>query len=168
MNETDLPALFVNVGILVLTGAMALVAFVQARAALHDAEAAKNAKNEAVAAQKASATALVEANQIAKDALDAQRRTLPAPWGVPFRLGDDKSGYGIPNTSGQAVIVNALDVEGGDVKLFFPQDLPAYVEYGDVLTFTAISGDRAGAGAVATIGWSVEGDPFEYKTKRHF
>lgn len=165
---TDTPALIVNAGILVLTGVMALVAFVQARAALRDAETAKNAKNEAVAAQRASATALVEANQIAKDALDAQRRTLPAPWGVPIKLGEGKSGYGIPNTSGQTVVVNALNVEGGDIKIFFSQDLPARVEYGDVLTFTAITGNRAGAGAVATIVWSAEGDPFEYTTKRHF
>lgn len=67
---TDIPALWINGGILVLTGVMALVAIVQARHALADAGKAEKARDEAVAAQKASAAALAEANQIAADARD--------------------------------------------------------------------------------------------------
>ena len=71
---TDIPALWVNVGILILTGVMALVAFVQAKAALRDAGKAEDARDKAVAAQEASATALAEANTIAADARDLLRK----------------------------------------------------------------------------------------------
>ncbi len=68
---TEIPALWVNIGILVLTGVMALVAFVQARAALKDAGRAEDARDKAVAAQEASAKALEAANEIARQARDA-------------------------------------------------------------------------------------------------
>lgn len=78
---SDVPALWINGGILVLTGVMALVAFVQARTALTDAgkadkarERAENAEAKAVAAQEASAEALAEANRIAADAGELLRK----------------------------------------------------------------------------------------------
>lgn len=70
---SDVPALWINGGILVLTGVMALVAFVQARAALRDAEKAEKARDKAVEAQEASAAALAEANRIAGEARDVLR-----------------------------------------------------------------------------------------------
>lgn len=70
---TDTPTLIVNIGILLLTGVMALVAFVQARAALRDASRAEAARDKAVTAQEASATALTEANRIAAEARDLLR-----------------------------------------------------------------------------------------------
>ncbi|WP_337006699.1 hypothetical protein [Microbacterium sp. LB12] len=71
---TDIPALIVNFGILLVSGAAALVAVVQARAALRDAGKAEIARDEAVTAQKASALALEEANSIAADARDLMRK----------------------------------------------------------------------------------------------
>lgn len=73
MTATDLPALFINIGILILTGVMALVAFVQARGAFRDAGKAEAARDKAVAAQEASASALAEANRIAAEARDLLR-----------------------------------------------------------------------------------------------
>lgn len=67
---SDIPALWVNVGILILTGVMALVAVVQARSALRDAGKAEEARDKAIAAQEASAEALSEANRIAGEARD--------------------------------------------------------------------------------------------------
>ena len=67
---SDIPALWINGGILVLTGVMALVAFVQARAAFQDAGKAEKARKKAVLAQEASATALADANRIASEARD--------------------------------------------------------------------------------------------------
>lgn len=66
----DLPSLIVNFGILIVSGIAAVVAVVQARSALRDATDATNARNEAVAAQRASAEALSDANQIAREARD--------------------------------------------------------------------------------------------------
>lgn len=70
---TDVPALWVNAGILILTGVMAVVSVVQARAAHRDAGKAETARDKAVAAQEASATALSEANRIAGEARDLLR-----------------------------------------------------------------------------------------------
>lgn len=70
---TDIPALWINGGILVLTGVTALVAFVQARHALADAGKAEEARDEAMSAQTASAAALDEANRIAAEARDLMK-----------------------------------------------------------------------------------------------
>ncbi|MFJ2542738.1 hypothetical protein [Microbacterium sp. NPDC087589] len=70
---TDVPALWINAGILILTGVMALVAFVQARAAMRGADDAEKARDKAVEAQVASANALAEANRIAGEARDVLR-----------------------------------------------------------------------------------------------
>jgi len=67
---TDIPALIINFGILLVSGVAALVAVVQARAALRDAGKAEYARDEAVVAQKASAEALTEANRISKETHD--------------------------------------------------------------------------------------------------
>lgn len=64
----DLAALIINFGILVVSGVAALVAWVQARAALHGAADADRARADAVAAQQSAAVALSEANRIASEA----------------------------------------------------------------------------------------------------
>ncbi|WP_223628813.1 hypothetical protein [Microbacterium sp. EST19A] len=72
--EEQLPALFINFALLVVSGIGAVVAVVQARAALRDAGKAETARDEAISAQKASAVALEDANRIAADARDLLRR----------------------------------------------------------------------------------------------
>lgn len=167
---TDIPALIVNYGILIVSGISAVAAVVSVVAAQRSSRErarAEKARAEAVQAQKASAAALDEANGIAREALEAQRRALPAPWGRPTG-NRDPSGFAIQNTSGKTVIVHKLDGEGGGVKIFISQSLPARIENGDAVTFTAIAGRPTGTAAVATIEWSFEGSDEIQITERRF
>lgn len=67
---TDVPALIVNFGILIVSGVAAMVAVVQARSAVADAKKAEKARDAALKAQTDAATALGEANRIAAEARD--------------------------------------------------------------------------------------------------
>lgn len=66
----DLAVLIINFGLLVVSGAAAVVAIVQARSADEGRVAAERARDAAVAAQRDAAVALDEANQIAREAQD--------------------------------------------------------------------------------------------------
>jgi len=156
---TDLPALWINVGILVLTGVMALVAVVQAKAALRDAGEAKTARDEAVDAQKTAAKALDRANLIAQDALDAQRLSMPAPWGTPVRMSSNSHRFRVENTSGRTIVVTKIDSrEGGNVYVFIAE--PGSVQYGASLFFTAqLGGVPSSAGNAIVLEWHYEDEP---------
>lgn len=139
---------------------MALVAFVQARAALRDAGKAETARDEAVKAQQDAVEALGRANSIAEEALAAQKMVMPAPWGQATH--DAGSGrFAVANTSGRAIVVRDIDLaDDTGVQIFNPPFTPVRVEYGDVLHFYVLRARGATAnGNPVTLAWHYEGEP---------
>ncbi|WP_455133593.1 hypothetical protein [Microbacterium aurum] len=111
-----------------------------------------------------------KANSIAQEALDAQKLALPPPWSSP-ELEDDGKRYSIRNTSGRTIIVAELASRpGGDVSVFIPPDLPARIQHGDVLYFTAIRGGNISNTINAvSLGWAFEDEPdLEHTTERRY
>lgn len=162
---SDVPALWINGGILVLTGVMALVAFVQARAALADAdkadkarEQAETAEAKAVAAQEASAAALVEANRIAGEARDLLRdqdaretERHHVEWRAKFI--DEEVRWELWNVGLDPALDVRLRVDSG----VMPREVRTAEELPQFGALSVQFPDRfAGQGFTPRIGWRVE------------
>jgi len=170
MTTFEIVSLIANAALLVATAGATVVAWTMAIAASRDKVDAEKARDAAVEAQQETAAALAVANMIAQDALDAQRLALPPVWGTPEREAG-RNAYSTKNNSGRTVIVNGLDsLPGGNVYVFVPPDLPARVENGDAVRFTAILGGATSrSGNSIELRWSYEDEPeLEASTVRRF
>ncbi|WP_431075156.1 hypothetical protein [Microbacterium phyllosphaerae] len=133
---TDVPALIVNFGILVVNGVAAVAAIV---AVIHSRRAKKSERG-AVQAQGKAEAALDRANLIAQEALDAQRLALPAPWGTPEHRPNSHM-WTVKNSSGRPIMVTDMNLgQGGNTYIFNHPPTPIRVEYGDVVSYTAMAG----------------------------
>lgn len=150
MTTFEIISLIVSAGLLIATAGATTFAWKMALEADHSKADAEKARDAAVQAQKETAAALSAANTIAKEALDAQRLALPPEWGSPEQAAG-RNAYAMKNNSGRTIVVKELaSVPGGNVYTFIPPDLPARVEHGDVVRFSATLG-----GATSSVGNSV-------------
>lgn len=171
---TDMPALIVNIGILIGTLAAAAVAWWQAIEAGRrrtDAEKASKAAAEsrraAVDAQQRAAQALAEANALAAEALSVQRAALPPVWSAVELLGEGAVGF--RNQSSRAIIVTSIEVEPDQAASFVEANpRPSRVDYGDVLPIRLRPRFSSPNPRSLIIGWHYEDDPdgVEQRTTR--
>lgn len=133
----DAAQLWVNLGIFVASAAAATIAWAQAiRAGQREGEAAESARKaeaareKAVAAQESAAAALAEANTIATDALETQRKALPPPWSLAQQI--DQGIVGFENQSSQTIVVTGITPNPTEPPDLVITDRPPFhVEYGD-------------------------------------
>ncbi|WP_143015712.1 hypothetical protein [Microbacterium sp. 77mftsu3.1] len=159
------PDLIIQAGVFVATAVATAIAWGQAIIAGRRQEAAEEAsvtavaaRDAAVLAQQKAAEALEEANEIARDALEAQRSLRPPSWGEIREI--DQGIYAVANTSGRTVEVTAVKPLSRSLPIFDPGDLPIKLQHGESLTFFAIIGhNKEMTGNRVAITWRSSDNP---------
>ncbi|MGM7671466.1 hypothetical protein [Microbacterium sp. A93] len=155
----------------VIAGAAAVFAWVQAHSAVESLKDAREARDEAQASAVESARLAAEANDAFKRQAVAQEEAnrlkleemTPPDWSGPEPLRGELQR--LTNTSKRVLVVSKIDVQpesmAGLVKITTQQAGGRY-EYGDVIEFIPIR-TMAGSAQKLTIVYSYEGDDEQHK-----